>query len=75
MTTTPTTTDPKPRRAEKPVYVPDDPFLTAKKAAAELGIGISTVWAAVKSGRLPAPTYVTPRCPRWRRSSLRAAVN
>ena len=59
----------------KPTYVPDDPLLTAAESAAETGRGLSTFWRDVRAGRLPPAYYVTPRCPRWRRSELRAAVN
>jgi predicted DNA-binding transcriptional regulator AlpA len=52
-----------------------DPLLTALEAAAETGRARSTFWRDVKRGLLPAPYYVTPRCPRWRRSELQAAVS
>jgi predicted DNA-binding transcriptional regulator AlpA len=58
----------------KPQYVPDDPLLMAREAAAELGIGLSTLYRDVAAGRLPQPYYLTPRAPRWRRSELRAVV-
>lgn len=58
----------------KLVYVPEDPLLTAREAAAERAQGLSTFWRDVKQGRVPAPIYVTPRCPRWRRSRIRASV-
>jgi predicted DNA-binding transcriptional regulator AlpA len=60
-------------RAELRDIVPD-PLLTALEAAAETGRARSTFWRDVKRGLLPAPYYVTPRCPRWRRSELQAAV-
>lgn len=63
----------RPRR--KPAYLPDDPLLTAAESAAETGRGLSTFWRDVRAGRLPPAYYVTPRCPRWRRSELRAAVD
>ena len=62
----------RPRRA--PEYVPDDPLLTAREAAAERGQALSTFWRDVKRGVVPEPYYVSPRCPRWRRSELRAAL-
>ena len=58
----------------KPAYLPDDPLLTAKEAAAERGQGLSTFWRDVAAGRVPPAYYVSPRCPRWRRSELRAAI-
>ena len=58
----------------KPVYVPDDPLLTAAESAAKSGRALSTFWRDVRAGRLPPAYYVTPRSPRWRRSELRAAV-
>jgi len=62
------------RVRRKPQYVCDDPLLTAAEAAAETGRGLSTFWRDVRAGRLPPPYRVTPKCPRWRRSELRAAV-
>ena len=62
------------RRNPAPEYRPDDPLLTARQAAAETGKGLSTLWRDVRAGLLPAPYYVSPRCPRWRKSELRAAV-
>ncbi len=77
MDTKPTNLLPaRPLRAgrQKPVYVPDDPLLTAAEAAAERGQAISTFWRDVAAGRVPAAYYVSPRSPRWRRSELRAAL-
>jgi predicted DNA-binding transcriptional regulator AlpA len=62
------------RRRSKPSYVPDDPLLTAAESAMETGRALSTFWRDLRAGRLPPAYYVTPRCPRWRRSELRAAV-
>lgn len=66
------TTVTRPRR--RPTYVPDDPLLDAREAAIETGRALSTFWRDVRAGRLPPAYYVTPKCPRWRRSELRAAV-
>lgn len=63
------------RRMRRATYAPQDPLLNAPESAAETGRAISTFWRDVKAGRLPPPYYVTPRCPRWRRSELRAAVD
>jgi predicted DNA-binding transcriptional regulator AlpA len=62
----------RPRR--KPKYVPDDPLLTAAEAAIERGQALSTFWRDVAARRVPRAFYVSPRCPRWRRSELRAAL-
>jgi predicted DNA-binding transcriptional regulator AlpA len=62
----------RPRR--KPTYIPDDPLLTAAESAAERGQALSTFWRDVRAGRVPPAYYVSPRCPRWRRSELRAAL-
>ena len=51
-----------------------DPLLTAEEAAAEAGVALSTWWKWVKLGRFPTPAYPLPRCPRWRRSDVRAAL-
>ena len=64
----------KKRHRGKPEYVPDDPLLSANQAAAERGQAISTFWRDVRAGRVPPAYYVTPRCPRWRLSHIRAAL-
>ena len=51
-----------------------DPLLDARESAAEAGVALSTWWKWVKLGRFPAPAYPLPRCPRWRRSDVRAAL-
>ena len=53
-------------------YVPDDPLLNSTEAAAERGQARSTFLRDVQAGRVPPAIYVSPRCPRWRRSELRA---
>ena len=58
----------------KPAYLPDDPLLVAAEAAAERRQALSTFWRDVAAGRVPPAYYVSPRCPRWRRSELRAAL-
>ncbi len=62
------------RTRRKAEYVSNDPLLTAAEAAVETGRGLSTFWRDVRAGRVPPAYYVTPRCPRWRCSELRAAV-
>jgi predicted DNA-binding transcriptional regulator AlpA len=62
------------RDRRKISYVPDDPLLTAAEAAAERGQALSTFWRDVAAGRVPSAYYVSPRCPRWRRSELRASL-
>jgi predicted DNA-binding transcriptional regulator AlpA len=62
------------RSRRKPGYVPDDPLLTAAESAVERGQALSTFWRDVRAGRVPPAYYVSPRCPRWRRSELRAAL-
>lgn len=64
----------KTRGRRKPFYIPNDPLLTAAEAAAERGQGLSTFWRDVAAGRVPSAYYVSPRCPRWRRSEIRAAL-
>ena len=60
--------------SQRPIYVPSDPLLTAREAAAERSQSLSTFWRDVRAGRLPAAIYVSPRCPRWRRSEILAAL-
>jgi predicted DNA-binding transcriptional regulator AlpA len=59
----------------RPAYIPDDPLLDARASAAESGRAVSTFWRDVRAGRLPPPYYILQRCPRWRRSELRAAID
>src|ERR1700733_3101342 len=62
------------RVRRKPEYGPHDPLLTAAEAAVERAQALSTFWPDVRAGRVPPAYYVSPRCPRWRRSELRAAL-
>lgn len=64
----------KARNRVKASYIPDDPLLTAAEAASERGQALSTFWRDMKAGKIPPPYYVSPRCPRWRRSELRQSV-
>ncbi len=59
---------------QKPAYTPVDPLLAARESAMEAGQSISSFWRNVRAGRLPQPIYVSPRCPRWRRSEILAAL-
>ena len=54
--------------------VRDDPPLTAREAAAQVGLSLPAFWCGVGAGRLPKPTYPAPRAPRWFPSELRAAL-
>jgi predicted DNA-binding transcriptional regulator AlpA len=77
---TPDAGDRRQRRARqgwerrRAIYVPDDPLLTAAEAAAERRQARSSFWRDVRRGLLPPAIYVSPRCPRWRRSEIRAAL-
>lgn len=62
------------RSRRKAEYILDDPLLTAAEAAAERGQAISTFWRDVRAGHVPAAYYPSPRCPRWRRSHIRAGL-
>jgi len=70
------TPDPTPTasRRRAATYIPDDPLLTPREAAAERSQGLSTFWRDVRRGLVPPAIYVSPRCPRWRRSEIRAAL-
>lgn len=68
------TTSPTETARRRRTYLPDDPLLSPREAAAERGQAISTFWRDVKSGRLPPAIYVNPKSPRWRRSELRSAL-
>jgi predicted DNA-binding transcriptional regulator AlpA len=48
----------------------EDVFLTCAEVCALLKVCRATVWQHVKTGTLPAPEYVLPRMPRWRRSQI-----
>jgi predicted DNA-binding transcriptional regulator AlpA len=52
-----------------------DPPLTAKEAAAAVGLSLGAFWRAVASNRLPLPVYPLPRAPRWFASELREALD
>jgi len=55
-----------------PSQADDADELTVSEALKELGnISRATFWRQVGAGYLPAPTYVTPRAPRWNRGKLR----
>jgi predicted DNA-binding transcriptional regulator AlpA len=60
--------------SRRSAYIPSDPLLTAREAAAERSQSLSTFWRDVRAGRLPPAIYVSPRCPRWRRSEILAAL-
>lgn len=45
------------RKSRNPAYIPDDPLLTAREAAAERGQAISTFWRDVSAGRVPPAYY------------------
>jgi predicted DNA-binding transcriptional regulator AlpA len=48
----------------------DPEALAAADAARLLGISRSQFFKLPSSGRVPMPVYLTPRCPRWRKSEL-----
>jgi hypothetical protein len=62
------------RRSLPPAPAGPDALLTPREAAAELRIALPTLWRGVAQGRLPAPLYPLPRCPRWRRADLHRAA-
>jgi predicted DNA-binding transcriptional regulator AlpA len=62
------------RERRKPVYICNDPLLTAKEAATERNQGISTFWRDVKAGKVPPAYYINEKSPRWRLSELRASI-
>jgi len=45
-------------------------LLTAKDLAAELAIGVRTVWRMEKDGRLPRPVNPYGKLKRWRRQDV-----
>lgn len=44
--------------------------LPAAEVATLLGISRAQVWAMVRRGELPKPTYLSQRCPRWHADTL-----
>jgi predicted DNA-binding transcriptional regulator AlpA len=58
----------------KQPYIPSDPLLTTREAAAETGRSFSTFRAHVADGRLPPATLHVGNSPRWRRSVLLASM-
>ncbi len=51
-----------------------DTPLTARQAAAEVGLSLAAFWRAIAAGRLPDPVYPATRAPRWFPSELRNAL-
>ena len=47
-------------------------LLSPDQAAESLAIGRSQLWRLHSAGRLPAPTQLGQRCPRWNADELRA---
>lgn len=50
--------------------IPESAALPAADAARLLGISRSQFFKLHSSGKVPMPVYLTPRCPRWRRTEL-----
>ncbi len=46
------------------------PVATAAEAAALLGISRAMFFKMNSAGKVPLPVYMSPRCPRWRRTEL-----
>ena len=67
-------TQKKQRHSRRPEYVVEDPLLNVREAAAESGRGVSTFWRDCRAGILPSPVYISKKTPRWRRSSILAAI-
>lgn len=59
----------------RPAYQVEDPLLAPAEAAAERRQALSTFYRDLKLKRVPAPLYVGPRAPRWRRSVIRAGID
>ena len=58
--------DPPPTGRREPLAWADaEPLLTAREAAALRRCSVATIWRDVKTGRLPKPTYLAPKRPRW----------
>jgi predicted DNA-binding transcriptional regulator AlpA len=49
-------------------------WLDADHVARRLCVSKTTVWNWTREGRLPAPTYITPRNPRWDVFAVDAAI-
>jgi len=52
-------------RREPLAWADAEPLLTAREAAALRRCSVATIWRDVKTGRLPKPTYLAPKRPRW----------
>ena len=50
-------------------------LLTISQVAEIFGVTRVTVYRRIASGLIPAPFYVGARCPRWRESDIRAAID
>lgn len=49
----------------------DDRFITDREVAHLLGASRSWPWKLVQAGKFPTPVKLSPRCTRWRLSSVR----
>jgi predicted DNA-binding transcriptional regulator AlpA len=58
-------------KTTSPLITPDRLALTAKDAAAILGISRAQLWKLHASGKIPLPVYLGTKAPRWRADELR----
>jgi predicted DNA-binding transcriptional regulator AlpA len=64
----------RPRRDPLPAWAGSDALITAREAAALRRCSIATIWRDVAAGRLPPPTYLAPKRPRWRLADVLPAA-
>ena len=50
-------------------------LLTRKEVMEVLRMSSSTLYNAIKDGRVPPPIEITPRAPRWPASALQAMID
>jgi predicted DNA-binding transcriptional regulator AlpA len=53
-------------RRESLAWADAEPLVTTREAAALRRCSVATIWRDVAAGRLPPPTYLAPKRPRWR---------
>ena len=54
--------------------IPDTDLLTVKQVAALLQISVRTMRRNIAEGKMPDPTYVGARAPRWGRAQIMAWI-
>ena len=65
-----------PKRKNNPIIqpMPDEGFVRLPQVLHVLGIGKTTFWNGIKTGRYPAPVKLGPRTSAWRVQDIRVLI-